>query len=133
MSGLPVELTSFVGRERELEEAHALLARTRLLTLTGAGGSGKTRLAAELASRAAGELDGRVAWVELGPLADPALLTRHLAAGLGLREEPGKSPVEAIRAFLQEQPLLLVLDNCEHLVDACAALAEGLLRRCPDI
>jgi len=128
-----VELTSFVGRERELEEARALLGRTRLLTLTGAGGSGKTRLAAELASRAAAELDGRTAWVELGPLADPALLTQHLAAGLGLREEPGKSPVEAIRAFLAEQPLLLVLDNCEHLVDACAALADTLLRRCPDI
>lgn len=128
-----MELTCFVGRERELEEARALLGRTRLLTLTGAGGSGKTRLAAELVSRAAVDFPGRAAWVELGPLADPTFLTQHLAAGLGLREEPGKSPVEAIRAFLGEQPLLLVLDNCEHLVDACAALAEALLRRCSDI
>ncbi|HEX6200634.1 MAG TPA: AAA family ATPase, partial [Thermoanaerobaculia bacterium] len=133
MSGLPVELTCFVGRERELGEARALLGRTRLLTLTGAGGSGKTRLAVELASRAAGDYPGGAAWVELGPLADPALLAAHVAAALGLREEPGKCPLEALLAHLRERSLLLVLDNCEHLVDACAALADALLRGCPSL
>lgn len=130
---LPVELTAFIGREREVEEARALLGEARLLTLTGAGGSGKTRLAVEVASPVAEESAGGVAWVELAPLSDPALLPQHVAAILGLREEPGRCPREALLAFLRDSSLLLVLDNCEHLVDACAELTAALLRGCPGL
>ena len=128
-SGCPLELTSFVGREREVEEARELLLQSRLLTLTGAGGSGKTRLAMELAARS--DLD--FAWVELAGLTDPEILADHVAAVLRLREEPGRSASETLLAELHERPLLLVLDNCEHLVDACAELAGSLLRACPEL
>jgi predicted ATPase/DNA-binding SARP family transcriptional activator len=131
LSGVPVELTRFIGREREVEQALELLRESRLLTLTGAGGSGKTRLAVELVKRAQGEFPDGIGWVELAPLADAAVLAQHVAAALGLREEPGRSALEALLAALGELSFLLVLDNCEHLVDACAELAEALLRACP--
>ncbi|HUP43115.1 MAG TPA: BTAD domain-containing putative transcriptional regulator [Thermoanaerobaculia bacterium] len=127
--GLPVELTCFVGREREVEEARELLRQSRLLTLTGAGGSGKTRLAMELAARCTDDF----AWVELAGISDPGILAEHVAAVLRLREEPGRSATDTLLAALRERPLLLVLDNCEHLVDACAELAGTLLRGCPEL
>jgi non-specific serine/threonine protein kinase len=130
---LPLPLTSFVGRARELAEVAALLPTTRLLTLTGAGGVGKSRLALAAAERArAAYPDG--AWlVELAALADPGLVPHAVAAALGVREQPGRPPAETLAAWLAGKRLLLVLDNCEHLLDACAQLAEALLRAAPGL
>ena len=127
------QLTSFVGRERELEDLATLLGSTRLVTLTGAGGSGKTRLAIEVAARTAGQTrDG--AWlVDLAPVFDPQLVLKAVARVLGVRERPHSSLLGDILERLRESELLLVLDNCEHLVDACARLAEDLLRACPEL
>jgi predicted ATPase/DNA-binding CsgD family transcriptional regulator len=133
-NNLPLELSSFVGREKELAEVERLLLEnTRLLTLTGSGGCGKTRLALA----AAGELvksfeDG--AWlVELASLADPSLVPQAVASVLGVREQPGRSPTETLSDHLRTRKVLLVLDNCEHLVEACAVLAEALLHSCPEL
>ncbi|HEY7201013.1 MAG TPA: AAA family ATPase, partial [Candidatus Dormibacteraeota bacterium] len=115
-SNLPAELTSFVGRDAELARIRSLLQRTRLLTLTGAGGTGKTRLAL----RAAAELlpafpDG--AWlVDLAPLREEAVVSAAVAGALGLRDETGAWPLARLAAYLGDRRLLLVLDNCEHLV-----------------
>ena len=129
---LPVPLTAFIGREHELAEVRRLLGSTRLLTLTGAGGSGKTRLAMALASRAVS--DGRaVAWVELAPLVDASALGAHVALALGIRVEGAASAEQAIVARLAGQELLLVLDNCEHLVDEAARFAETLLAGLPTL
>jgi non-specific serine/threonine protein kinase len=136
-NNLPLALSSFVGRERELAAVRRLLSQARLLTLVGAGGCGKTRLALEVARALAREPNEAEAYadgvwlVELAPLADPALVPRAVAQVLGLREEPGRALPECLARFLQPKHLLLLLDNCEHLVAACAALAEALLRACP--
>jgi predicted ATPase/DNA-binding winged helix-turn-helix (wHTH) protein len=147
---LPRALTSFVGREGEAVEVRALLATTPLVTLTGPGGSGKTRLALRVAAdvkAAAGAAGGAgpggharspspdapdgVWFVDLAPVADGALIPRAVAAAVGVREVPGQ-PLPAILAgALRQRALLLVLDNCEHLVDACAHLVETLLRAAP--
>jgi predicted ATPase/DNA-binding SARP family transcriptional activator len=124
---LPLALTSFVGRERELGEVARLLARTRLLTITGPGGSGKTRLALEAAAREPGD----VRLSELAPLGDPALLPAQVAAGIGVVLPSDADPVEGLERAIGERPLMLVLDNCEHLVAAAAELAAALLARCP--
>ena len=130
---LLLQLTSFVGRERELAELAALLGGARLVTLTGAGGSGKTRLAIEVAARTAGQTrDG--AWlVDLAPVFDPQLVVKAVARVLGVRERPHSDLLGDVLERLRESELLLVLDNCEHLVEACARLAEELLRGCPEL
>lgn len=130
LPGLPFHLTGFVGRGRELDEVARLAGSVRLLTLTGAGGSGKTRLAEEVALRSAPAF-GRIAWVDLASLADPGLLAQQVAAALHVVERPGTTPVGVIIEALGGERALLVLDNCEHLVDACAELADALLRGCP--
>jgi non-specific serine/threonine protein kinase len=130
---LPLQLTSFVGREREIAEVERLLGTTRLLTLTGAGGSGKTRLASEVAARVWGDYTDGVWLVELAALADPALVPQAVATALGVREAPGRTFTEALVAYLRPRCLLLILDNCEHLVAACAQLAEALLRAVPGL
>jgi predicted ATPase/class 3 adenylate cyclase len=129
-NNLPVQLTSFVGREHELSQTKDLLASTHLLTLIGPGGTGKTRLGLQLAAEVFPEFaDG--AWlVELAPLADPALLLQTVAATLGLREIPGVPLQDLVIDYLCARRLLLILDNCEHLVEACAGLTEALLRHC---
>ena len=129
---LPVHLTHLVGRERELEELSRLVGARRLLTLTGAGGSGKTRLAHEAALHAAGSFT-RVAWVDLSLLDDAQFLVQQVIAALGAPERAGVPPVEMLTAAIGAQRLLLVLDNCEHVVDECAAMAELLLRTCPQL
>jgi predicted ATPase/DNA-binding SARP family transcriptional activator len=131
-TSLPIHLTRFIGRGRELDDLAALAARSRLVTLTGAGGSGKTRLAGELASRAASSF-GRVAWVDLAPLSDPALLTQQVADVVGVDEHKDTAPLDLLIDALCTDQVLLVLDNCEHLVEACAALVESLLRGCPRV
>ncbi len=130
---LPAALSSFVGRERELVEIKRALTMTRLLTLTGTGGAGKTRLALEVAGDLASIYpDG--AWLaELAPLSDPELVPQSVAAALGIREEPGRPLVSTLEDALRTRDLLLVLDNCEHLVAACARLADALLSSCPGL
>jgi predicted ATPase/DNA-binding NarL/FixJ family response regulator len=130
---LPLQLTSFVGRERELADTARLLLAKRLLTLTGAGGSGKTRLALEIASRLLKGFLGGVWFVELATLSDPELVPQVTASTLSVRETPGRTVTENLIAFLKPRHVLLVLDNCEHLVGACAHLAETLLKSCPDL
>ena len=126
---LPVHLTRFIGRDRELGELARLIGTTRLLTLTGAGGSGKTRLAREVAASEA-QRYSRIAWVDLAPIADPLIIAREVATSLHIPDRGGR-PAEALIATIGDSPMLLVLDNCEHLVDAAAELAEQLLRACP--
>jgi predicted ATPase/DNA-binding CsgD family transcriptional regulator len=132
-SSLPVHLDSFVGRRRELGEVRRLLERARLLTLTGPGGAGKTRLA----TRAAGELSrsfpGGAHFVELGDLRDPALVPAAVATALGLRDLSTRWLPVMLADYLADARLLLVLDDCEHLVDACAALVLSLLRAAPGL
>jgi predicted ATPase len=132
---LPVQLSTFVGREQELAEVHALVRRHRLSTLTGAGGCGKTRLALRAAVDlldAGAYADG--AWlVDLAPIADAALIARAALSALGAREVPGRAPLETLVDYLQARTLLLIVDNCEHLVAGCAALVEALLRACPGL
>jgi non-specific serine/threonine protein kinase len=134
---LPRQLTSFIGRERELAEVNRLLAEaatgSRLLTLTGPGGCGKTRLALRVAEgrRAAGAAG--VAVVELAALADPSLAVQFVANALGVHDVMGRPPLTALVEHLRPRDVLLVLDNCEHLVDACATLVETLLGSCPHL
>jgi len=139
-TNLPAALTSFVGRGRELAAVEYGLAQgpgaCRLLTLTGAGGGGKTRLALEVAAAVRPHYPDGVWLVELAALADPALVPAAVAAALDLRELPGASFMAAMAALtdtLQVRRMLLVLDNCEHLVAACAGLAARLLRACPHL
>lgn len=130
---LPIQLTSFVGRKRELAELERLLGTTRLLTLTGAGGAGKTRLALQMAAEAAESFAHGVWFVELAALTDPTLVPQAVTTTLGVREQPGQSPRASLQAHLRSKHLLLILDNCEHLIDACAQLADSLLRACPNL
>ena len=126
-------LTSFVGRQRELKKISELLAASRLLTLTGPGGVGKTRLAIRAAADATkGYRDG-VCWVDLAALADPNLLPQEIAQALHVREAATAPLVETLIAHLKSKQLLLVLDNCEHLIEACARIAEQLLGACPNV
>jgi predicted ATPase len=127
---LPLQLTSFVGRERELAEVTGRLAGAPLLTLTGPGGTGKSRLALQGAAEALPDYPDGAWLVELAPLADPALVPDAVAAVLGVREEPGRPLLATLTDALRAKRLVLVLDNCEHLLDACARLAEALLRAC---
>jgi predicted ATPase/DNA-binding SARP family transcriptional activator len=129
----PLALTRFIGRVDALAGVEALLANARLLTITGAGGSGKTRLALEVARRAAARDAASVAWVELAPVTTPELVAQHVASAVGLREEGGAPTLDTLLAFLRARTLLIVLDNCEHLVDACAALAGSVLRASPGV
>jgi predicted ATPase/DNA-binding SARP family transcriptional activator len=133
VSNLPVPASSFVGREREIAEVERLLASTRLLTLTGVGGSGKTRLALEVARRQLGGPAHGVWLVDLAPTLDPEGVPRALAEALGLELPERGAPVPAITARLAPRQLLLVLDNCEHLIAACAELVAALLGACPEV
>jgi predicted ATPase/DNA-binding CsgD family transcriptional regulator len=128
---LPLETTSFVGRGRELSEVEGLLGRTRLLTLVGVGGSGKTRLALRLAGRRAEE--GDVWWVDLASLPGRDLVPRKVASTLGVSESQGRQTSELLVDYLGSQEALLILDNCEHVVEACASLADVLLHACPGV
>jgi predicted ATPase/DNA-binding CsgD family transcriptional regulator len=131
-NNLPLELTSFVGRDRELAQVKGLLAEHRLLTLTGPGGSGKTRLALAAAEAAGGFRDG-VWWVRLAPVSEPELVPQEVASTLDVRELSDRPLTDTLAEALQDKGLLLILDNCEHLAGACAALVDRLLRSCPDL
>src|SRR5580765_2629183 len=131
--GLPADASSFIGRGRELTELESLLQRTRLLTLAGAGGVGKTRLALELARGVEPSYESGAALVELAAISDSKLVPDAVAAALDVRPLPEQEPVDAVIDFLTRRTLLLVLDNCEHLLSATAGFAETLLRAAPQL
>jgi predicted ATPase len=130
---LPVALSSFVGRERELRELRGALTDTRLLTLTGAGGCGKTRLALRVAAEVEDRFADGVWWVELAPLADEELVGAAVAEALGVRPLPGVTELQACCAYLASRRALVILDNCEHLPAACAGAAAALLQAGPEV
>ena len=132
-NNLAQQLTSFVGRKRELAEVRALLNKTRLLTLSGAGGIGKTRLSQQLAADVLDDFPDGVWFVELAPLADPRLVPQSVALVLGVKEEAGHPVVEALVKYAKDRRQLIILDNCEHLVHACAELATQLLQSGPHV
>ncbi|MDT5189908.1 MAG: hypothetical protein QOI28_2159, partial [Mycobacterium sp.] len=128
---LPVQLTNFIGRKAELAELHRLLDVDRVVTLTGAGGVGKTRLAIEVASRSADLFGNEVWYVDLAPIADPDLVAVTVARTLGLADRPGQSTMDALEKAIGERRILVLLDNCEHLIDAIATFVVGLVSACP--
>jgi len=132
-NNLPRQLTTFIGREREIAEAKRLLAETHLLTITGPGGSGKTRLSLEIGARLLSEYPDGVWLVEFAHLADPARVPQVLATALSVREEADRPLLVTLVDHLRPKRVLLLLDNCEHLIDACAGLADTLLRGCPEV
>ena len=125
---LPAPLTNFIGRDREIAELLQLVPATRVLTLTGAGGCGKTRLALEVAARALERFPDGVWVADLSSLADPSLVTQAVASVFDIREGPGRPILDALSASLRNRQLLLIMDNCEHLVTACAHFVDALLR-----
>jgi predicted ATPase/DNA-binding CsgD family transcriptional regulator len=130
-NNLPHQLTSFIGREREKSEVRRLLMGSRLLTLTGPGGSGKTRLALEVAREVLDLYPDGVWFVDLSPLSDPTLVPNTIASTLGVQEQPGRNVIDTLADWLKEREILLVLDNCEHLIEACAQIADHVLHACP--
>ncbi len=131
-NNLPVQLTSFIGRERDMVEVKRLLGTTHLLTLLGPGGTGKTRLSLQIAADCLDLLRDGVWLVELAPISDPAFVPQTVASALGIRE-PGRAAMEALVEFLRPKSLMLVLDNCEHVLAAAADLSAALLRQAPNL
>ena len=132
-NNLPRQLTSFVGRGREMAEVKHLLTTTYLLTLTGAGGSGKTRLSLQVAADVLDQYPDGIWQVEFAAIADPMLVPQAVASALSVPEQPGRSLTETLADYLRPQSTLLVLDNCEHLLSACAQFAAALLQACPTL
>jgi predicted ATPase/class 3 adenylate cyclase/DNA-binding CsgD family transcriptional regulator len=131
-NNLPIQLTSFVGREKELGDVRRLLQNARMLTLLGPGGTGKTRLSIQAASEMLDQYPDGVWFVELAPILDPQLVPRTTAIAIGLRDAPQRPIIDTLCDYLGAKQLLIILDNCEHLVDACARLADQILRAAPD-
>jgi len=132
-TNLPVPITSFIGREKEVEEVVELVGRYRLITLTGSGGVGKTRLAVQSANQLLSNFQDGVYWIELAPLMDDALVPQVIAQVLDVHESHSQPLAESLKIFLRQKQLLLVLDNCEHLITACAQLANDLLTQCANL
>ena len=130
-TNLPAQLTSFVGRKKEMAAIKQLIANNRLTTLVGPGGTGKTRLSLEIGADLVNVFADGVWFIELASLTDPSLLPQAAATAVGLREEPGRSLLESLSGYLRPKTALLILDNCEHMVEASAHFAETLLRNCP--
>jgi non-specific serine/threonine protein kinase len=133
LTNLPIPLTSFIGRQQEIGEVKEILSNMRLLTLTGAGGSGKTRLAIQVANESLGSFKDGVWWVELAALTNETLVSQAVAKTLGVQGNAQQPLVESLVNYLRSKQLLLVLDNCEHLLTPCAQLATVLLSVCPHL
>jgi predicted ATPase/class 3 adenylate cyclase len=133
LNNLPAQLSTFIGRDRELSEVRALLESSRMVTLTGAGGCGKTRLSLQLAAEMLDAAADGVWLVELAAVVDPDAVPSAISAALGIAPQPGRAALEALLEALSPQDILIVLDNCEHLIDSCAKTADALLRRCPRV
>ncbi len=132
-NNLPAQLTSFVGRENEIAGLKQELDAHRLVTLTGSGGTGKTRLSLQVAADLLDRFEHGVWFIELAPLADPDLIPRTILATIGIGEQPNGTPLEILKEYLHEKKALIVLDNCEHLVTASAKLANALLNAAPGL
>jgi predicted ATPase/DNA-binding CsgD family transcriptional regulator len=130
---LPIQLTSFIGREQEITAVCSLLAEHHLVTLTGSGGTGKTRLSLQAVHQILDNYPNGAWLVELAPLAEPALVPQGVALAIGLTETPGKPIDDSLVESLRQKHLLLILDNCEHLLEACAGLIARLLHACPGL
>lgn len=130
---LPTQLTSFIGREQEIAEARHVLASTRMLTFIGPGGTGKTRLSLQIAAEQLTEFKDGVWLIELAPLSDATYILSTIASTFSLRELQGVPLTDTITDYFRSKQLLLVLDNCEHLIEACARLADRLLHACPKL
>ncbi len=133
LTNLPAQVSSFVGREAELAEVSALVGGSRLVTLTGAGGAGKTRLGLQVAASLADGAGDGVWFADLAPLADPDLVAVTVGNVLGVSQQPGRPALDTVAEAVTGRSLLVVLDNCEHVIGACAKLADVLLRHCPDL
>ena len=133
LNNLPAQLSTFVGRARELSEVRALVESSRMVTLTGAGGCGKTRLSLQVAAEMLDGAGDGVWLVELAAVSDPDAVPSAISGALGIAPRPGHPALEALLDALGPQDILIVLDNCEHLIDACAKTADALLRRCPRV
>ena len=131
--GFPPVLTSFIGRAGAVREVAGLLEEYRLVTVTGPGGVGKTRLAREVAARVPGRFADGVWLAELAAVRDPAVVASAVAVALGVREQAGVPPADALARVLARRQVLLVLDNCEHVIGAAAGLCAGLLAACDDV
>ncbi len=132
-NNLPQQITSLIGREKEVEQVKKLVVANHLVTLTGSGGCGKTRLSVQVAADML-DSEGDGVWlVELASLTDPALVVQAAANVLGVKEEPGKAINQTLLEWLKRKRLLIVLDNCEHLLEECAKLADAIIRSCPDV
>lgn len=132
-NNLPVQLSNFIGREREMAEVKRVLGSTRLLTLTGMGGTGKTRLSLQVAADVLDNYPDGVWLVEFATIDDPSLVLETVAAALDLRQEADRPLMNTLTSYLRDRNVLLIFDNCEHVVAACARLAESLLRTCPKL
>lgn len=130
---IPVQLTRFIGRATEIEELKAALAENRLVTLTGAGGVGKTRLATELTAQLADDADISIYYVDLAPITDPTLVDAAVARAVGLPDQPDVTAADSLSRRIGDRAVLIVLDNCEHLLEATAALVAPLLGSCPKL
>jgi predicted ATPase/class 3 adenylate cyclase/DNA-binding CsgD family transcriptional regulator len=133
LTNLPPQVSSFIGREGELDEVRALVGGARLVTLTGVGGAGKTRLGLEVAARLLDGTGDGVWFADLASLADPDLVPVTVADVLGVRQEPGHPVTDTVVQAVGQRGLLVLLDNCEHVIGACAKLADALLRGCPNL
>jgi predicted ATPase/class 3 adenylate cyclase len=132
-NNLPLQVTSFLGRERELADAKAMLTKTRLLTLLGMGGLGKTRLSLQIAEEVMIDFPDGVWFLDLAPIQDPVLVAAEAARVLDVHEEPGRPLIQSLGNHLKTRRTLLVFDNCEHVVKAAADLAAALLRAAPNV
>lgn len=132
-NNLPIQLTSFVGREKEIYEVKEMLTAQRLVTLIGPGGTGKTRLSLQTAQELLDEFPDGVWFVELAPILDPLLVPRTTALAIGLRDEPHRPVIDMLCDYLREKKTLIILDNCEHLINACAHIANTILQAASNV
>ncbi|MFZ1321263.1 MAG: tetratricopeptide repeat protein [Ignavibacteria bacterium] len=132
-NNLPVQLTSFIGREKELKQVKDLLSQTHLLTLLGSGGAGKSRLSLQTGADVIDDFANGVWFVELAAVSEPKLLIQTVMSAIGILENPKESPEATLTGYLKDREILIILDNCEHMIDVCAEFTENLLSICPKL